>query len=404
MSNKKLTVFADESVFIKWFEEDAHNASEQLFLLAKNHVFDLVTSEKVIELFFNYIKENTEPEERQAVLDNIKSATNSKASFADNNNCAWIVTYKADLIHSKSKIPIGTPEEMLMTFPHSTHKKISKDKPKSKKGKLRKKPIHIAFSNQKGGVGKTTIAFNIGACLAEMGYKVLLIDMDPQFNLSKAAGVDFEIDMPHITHLLSEEAELEQVIYPTLVANMWIIPSSITLHNMENNLMSSGISSEKQLEYMLNKSSKIKEFDFCITDNRPDLGKLNCNSLAVADMILVPMELHKFAVEGFENLVALLKKIKTRGINENADNWYIIPSLVMSNRREQKLIIKELAALYGDRLLETEIPHNSKIFESTGRQTPLIFYHGAAQPANIFRNLAQQIVNSFSEERNENIS
>lgn len=405
VKNKPACVFVDESVFLKWLKSGSLSI-EQFFILCEIKACELITIEKVISAVLVKSQEYTK-ESLSAISESIKKVVyrvvdgdqGDILSIAGKENIDWFLTYNNKLIAKQSEdFRIGTPEEFLASFPHRVIK-TEIDMPCTMNTiKLRKKPIYITISNQKGGCGKTTITYNIAACLAELGLRVLLVDMDPQNNLTDACNIDLEPGMPHISEFMMGKIDLQSVIYPTQIANLYIIPSSLLLFSVENSLLTGGhVSPSTQLKHAIEKSDYIKQYDFVVFDTGPSLGMLVINSLAIADRIIIPLQPHRFTIQGLERIEDVINDIRER-LNPNIGEWQLLPTMVMKNRAEHNRVMTHVLEEYSNRILPYEIPHNSKIYESTGFQTPLIFYPGSGKPADVFRKLAINIVQDFTVE------
>lgn len=397
-------IFADATVFLKWFSSKSIS-SEQLFILCELKICELITTEKILSEVLNKSQDYTN-ESVAIICENIEKVVSKLVDddqdvlyMAEKNDVDWLLTYSNNIITKQTDLfNIGTPEEFLATFPHRTTKTEIDDKCNQQYRRQIKKPVYITVSNQKGGCGKTTITYNLAACLAELKMKVLLIDMDPQNNLTDACNIELEPEMPHITDFMMEKAQLNDVIYPTQIANLHIIPSSLLLFSVENSLLTGGhVSPSTHLKHLLDKSAYINEYDFVVFDTGPSLGMLVINSLTIADRIIVPLQPHRFAIQGLQRIESVIRDIKDK-VNPNIGEWKLLPSMVIKNRSEHNRVMAHVLEEYSDKILPYEVAQNSKVYESTGFQTPLIFYPGSVKPADTFRKLAISIIKDFSVE------
>lgn len=219
----------------------------------------------------------------------------------------------------------------------------------------------IAVCNQKGGVGKTTTCFNLGAALSlEYGKKVLLIDLDPQANLSEYLGYDGNDGKPTMTQLIGEvaaksfiDAEIVKkcIRKHTKIDFLDYIPSDINLANAET-FMSTALSRETILKYIL-LPDVIEYYDYILVDCLPSLGILLINALAAADELIIPVQTQKFSMDGLAALMSLVKQIQAR-INTNLELIRILPTMA-DYTNVSKSALRELSEKYSDMLFQTII-------------------------------------------------
>ena len=249
----------------------------------------------------------------------------------------------------------------------------------------------ISFANQKGGVGKTTSAVNVAASLGVLGYKVLLIDLDPQGNATSGVGVIKKNLKVTAFDLLTSEISAESVILQTKFDNLSVIPSNTTLARAEYEL-----GDVEQGEFVIkNKLDSIRDnYDYIIIDCPPSLGMLTVNAMTASDGVVIPMQCEFFALEGLSQLMFTISRIKTH-YNKDLNVTGIL--ITMHNNRLilSMQVISELRKHYADKLFETTISRNVKVSEAPGFGAP-VYYHekrskGATEYMNVAKELADRI-------------
>jgi chromosome partitioning protein len=250
----------------------------------------------------------------------------------------------------------------------------------------------LAVTNQKGGVGKTTTVMNIGAFLAKKKKKVLLVDLDPQANLSSGL-VDKETQTSTATiyDLLVNKAEAADIIRPTRLENLKIIPSGIELAGAEVEMVSA-LSRENILKRALEKISK--DFDFVLIDCPPSLGLLTVNGLVAAEKVLIPVQSEYYALEGLGQLINTIKMIKG-SLNPNLDIGGVILTMYDSRTNLSKDVEAELKNYFEDKLFSSIIPRSIRLSEAPSRSLTVAEYAPDSTGAIAYENLAKEIINRF---------
>ena len=242
------------------------------------------------------------------------------------------------------------------------------------------------FVNQKGGVGKTTSAINIGAYLAEAGKRVLLVDFDAQANLS--TGIGANPSEPGIYELLSGTADLKTVIKKTAVKNLEVITSNIHLSGAAVELID-----QKERNFFLKKAlAPIKDdFDYIMIDCPPSLGQLTMNGLAAADLVFVPMQCEYFAMEGLKQLLETTKLLQ-KNLNPSLRIGGIFFTMYDPRTRLANDVIKHISAIYKDMVFNTIIPRNIRLSEAPSYGMPISVYDPQCPGARAYFALAQELL------------
>ncbi len=247
----------------------------------------------------------------------------------------------------------------------------------------------IALCNQKGGVGKTTTAINLGAALAELGRLVLLVDFDPQGSLSVGLGVN-----PHtLEHsiynlLLSRDTPIEQVISPTGVPNLDILPSNIDLSAAEIQLVSE-VAREQTLLRVL---EGIKDrYDVILIDCAPSLGLLTINALTASDKVIMPLECEFFALRGIALLTDTITKVQDR-LNPRLEILGILGTMYDPRTLHSREVLERVVQAFGDRVFHTVIRRTVKFPETTVAGEPITTYATTSPGAAAYRTLAREVL------------
>ncbi len=247
----------------------------------------------------------------------------------------------------------------------------------------------IAMCNQKGGVGKTTTTINLGAALAEVGYRVLLVDFDPQGSLSVGLGVNpHTLDKSIYNLLLSRQYTTEEVIRSSSVEGLDILPSNIDLSAAEVQLVSE-VAREQTLMRILDKLRV--RYDFILIDCAPSLGLLTINALTASDYVLMPLECEFFALRGIALLTDTIAKVADR-LNPDLEILGILGTMYDSRTLHAREVLERVVQAFGDQVFHTVIRRTVKFPETTVAGEPITTYASASPGADAYRQLAREVL------------
>lgn len=244
----------------------------------------------------------------------------------------------------------------------------------------------ITLVNQKGGVGKTTSAINIGAYVAEAGKKVLLVDFDSQGNMSSGVGVNKK--KPTVYELMAGQASCDEAIKHTAIANLDVISASIDLSAAAIEL----VGLENREYYLKNAIAPVRDrYDYIIIDCPPSLGLLTLNGLAAADEVLVPMQCEYFALEGLTLLLQTVKQVQN-SINKNLKIGGIFFTMYDSRTKLAEQVVKEVISYFKDYVYNTMIPRNIRLSEAPSHGEPICLYDPNCIGAKSYKKLAEEVI------------
>lgn len=247
----------------------------------------------------------------------------------------------------------------------------------------------IAVANQKGGVGKTTTAINLSACLAEKGKKVLVVDTDPQGNTTSGFGIDKNFLEYTIYDLMLGECSIQDCIIKDAIKNVSIVPSNVNLAAAEIELI--GIDKK---EFILKQEVDwIKDnYDFIIIDCPPSLSMLTINAMTTADSVLVPIQCEYYALEGLSQLIHSVNLIKER-LNPNLQMEGVVFTMFDSRTNLSNQVVENVKNNLKENVCETVIPRNIRLAEAPSYGMPITMYEPKSAGAESYRQLADEIIN-----------
>jgi chromosome partitioning protein len=248
-------------------------------------------------------------------------------------------------------------------------------------------PRIIAVANQKGGVGKTTTATNLGACLAELGYRTLVVDLDPQANATTGLGLDPRSIEVSMYDVILRQIPLEDCIEATAVRNLFVAPASLDLAGAEIELVPA-FSRERRLASALEPLHD--DYDFVLIDCPPSLGLLTVNGMAAASEILVPIQCEYYALEGLGQLLRNVDLVK-KNLNPTLEVSTIVLVMYDARTKLAAQVVDEVRAHFGDKVCRQVIPRSVRLSEAPSFGQPIITFDPSSRGALAYRLLAKEV-------------
>lgn len=248
-------------------------------------------------------------------------------------------------------------------------------------------PRVFAVANQKGGVGKTTTTVNVGACLAELGHRTLIIDLDPQGNASTGLGIENRGLETSMYHVIMHEVPLENCIEPSAVKNLFVAPASLDLAGAEIELVPA-FSRENRLRRAV--EGVLDDYDYILIDCPPSLGLLTVNGLNAAREVLVPIQCEYYALEGLGQLLRNVELVR-RNLNPQLEVSTIVCVMYDARTKLADQVVKEVREHFGDKVCRAVVPRTVRLSEAPSFGQPIITFDPTSRGATAYRGVAKEI-------------
>jgi chromosome partitioning protein len=252
---------------------------------------------------------------------------------------------------------------------------------------VRALPRVIAIANQKGGVGKTTTTVNLGACLAELGFRTLVIDLDPQGNASTGLGIENRGLETSMYHVIMHEVPLEDCIEPSAIKNLFVAPASLDLAGAEIELVPA-FSRENRLRKAIH--AVLGDYDYVLIDCPPSLGLLTVNGLNGASEVLVPIQCEYYALEGLGQLLRNVDLVK-RNLNPTLEVRTIVCVMYDARTKLADQVVREVREHFGEKVCRTVVPRSVRLSEAPSFGQPIITFDPSSRGAIAYRELAKEV-------------
>lgn len=247
----------------------------------------------------------------------------------------------------------------------------------------------IAISLQKGGVGKTTTAINLGAALAELGFRTLIIDLDPQGNASSGLGVHPPEDAPTIAEVLRREETLDNIVEPTAEKNLFVAPapSGQLLAEVEAQLVAEMFPQPRLKDAI---DACRDDWDYILLDCPPTLGRLTVNAFMAADTVLAPVQCQYFALEGLRDLSEVVRQVRA-ALNPDLEIGHYLLTMAEQSKKLSQEVEGELRTAFRDKVFKAVIPYNVKLAEAPSMEMSVLKHASGSKGAQSYRAVAKEL-------------
>ncbi len=256
------------------------------------------------------------------------------------------------------------------------------------------KPLRVlALANQKGGVGKTTTAINLGTALAAIGEQVLVIDLDPQGNASTGLGIDRRRRKVSTYHVMAGEAPLTEAITPTAVPRLSVAPSTMDLLGLELELASASDRAHRLRNILreLTTPEGMEPISYVLIDCPPSLNLLTINALAAADAVMVPLQCEFFALEGLSQLLRTVEQVRG-ALNPKLQIQGVVLTMYDPRNNLSTQVVADVRGFLGDKVYETMIPRNVRVSEAPSHGKPVLLYDLKCAGSQAYLRLASEVI------------
>ncbi|MGA8534578.1 MAG: AAA family ATPase [Candidatus Tumulicola sp.] len=246
----------------------------------------------------------------------------------------------------------------------------------------------IALVNQKGGVGKSTTAVNLGAALAVLGKRVLVVDADPQGNATTGLGIEKPKLQRDVYDLLLQEAAVDDIIVPTELEGLWLLPATMNLAGAEIELVSAMSRETRMRQAIVPVASR---YDFVFIDCPPSLGLLTINALTAADECIIPVQAEYYALEGLSQLTSVVRRVR-EALNPQLRVSGVLVTMFDGRTRLATEVLEELVKFFPEQMFKTQIPRNVRLSEAPSYGKPVILFDIKSRGAQAYLAVARELL------------